>query len=109
MLAIGLASFVISGSPIQRLIGIIFPAGVLWAFSKRQHIGSGDIKLTMAVGLYYGYLQAAIMLIGALLIIVCYARLFLKSTKRAKAKTVPFAPFITVICLIGFIYKHTLL
>jgi len=103
LLIIGLANIFTVEVPFQHIIGSIFPAIVLLAFSKRRHIGSGDIKLMIAVGLYYGYLQAAIMLICALLAVACYA-LLLQRLQKPEVKTVPFAPFIAAFCLLGSVF-----
>jgi prepilin signal peptidase PulO-like enzyme (type II secretory pathway) len=102
MIMIGLISLAADGFPAQRIIGGIFPAIVLLAFKKQHQTGFGDIKLIMALGLYYGYLPASIILICAMLLISCYS-LLLKRKKGKEIKTVPFAPFIAVFCLLLFI------
>ena len=101
---IGLISLIKYGFPPERLIGLIFPAIILWVFSHRQKIGSGDVKLTIVVGLYYGYLAAAMILIGAIVLISCYS-LFIQGRKHS---SLPFAPFMFTFCLITSIIKHFL-
>ena len=100
MMFIGAVALVGSCFSLEHIIGFIFPAIVLWAFSKSHHIGFGDIKLIMAVGLYYGYLPTSIILICAMLLTSCYG-LFCKHKERLELKTVPFAPFVAIFCLIA--------
>jgi hypothetical protein len=108
MIIIGIISIFTYGFSFQHIIGIFFPAIVLLIFSNKRHIGFGDIKLTIAVGFYYGYWQAGVILICALLLLSCYG-LLLKLRQRTDIKTAPFAPFIAVFCLIGSILKMTAL
>lgn len=104
MAIFGIISLFAEGFPQERIIGCIFPAIVLWAFKKRHHIGFGDIKLTIVIGLYYGYLQSSVILICALLLAACYGQ-FLKRIKHWEIKTVPLAPFVCVFCLLVSILR----
>jgi len=105
MLIIGGINLVASETLLPHIIGIAFPAIVLLAFRKRHHIGFGDIKLTIAIGLYYGYLPAGIILVFAMLLCACYG-LLMKLKKHLEIKTVPFAPFIFVFCLLAFLIEQ---
>jgi len=108
MIMLGVIGLVAEGFPSQRLIGCVFPAIVLLAFNKQRQIGFGDIKLAIAIGIQYGYLPASVILICAMLLTSCYS-LFIRHKKGREVKTVPFAPFITIFCLLFFILKHLLI
>lgn len=104
MLIIGFIGLFILRFPQERVIGCVFPAAVLWAFKKRGNIGYGDIKLMIAVGLFYGYMYASVILACALLLTPCYS-LFIRKEKRPEVKTVPLAPFVAVFCLMASVLR----
>ena len=100
LVTIGIINLVADNFPLTNIIGIVFPAIVLLAFSKRHHIGFGDIKLTIAIGLYYGYMSACVILICAMLA-GSFCSFLLKRKKQLEIKSMPLAPFIFAFCLLA--------
>lgn len=88
------------------LIGIFFPSIVLFLLRLRgsQYIGFGDIKLVMAVGFFYGYIVAGIIVLISLIMLLVYALIRRKRINRIES--VCFGPFIAVASLIGFFLSH---
>jgi len=85
------------------LIGIVFPSVVLFALRiyKNEIVGFGDIKIVMAVGLFYGYLTSCIIVFIALTMLCIYAPFYKMFGNKSDA--ICFGPFLALASLLGFV------
>ncbi len=103
LLALGVVRAIFCQNLLEGAIGLVCPAAVLLLLrvSRLNFVGLGDVKLTMAMGCFYGYVHASIMLLAALtMLLVC--SLIVKVSNQKTDKSVPFAPFLCVVSLLGF-------
>ena len=84
-------------------IGIVFPSAVLFVvrFLDSKSIGFGDIKIVMAIGFFYGYLRAGIIVVLSLALLYIFA--WIKRKRRAEVSSVCFGPFLAAASLVGFL------
>ena len=65
----------------------------------KQSVGAGDLKIACSSGLFLGFSSALTAFFTAFLSCAAYAiilQIYVKTTKKATAKTVPFAPFLLI-------------
>ena len=103
VLMMGVVRIFILKDYVPCVIGIAFPSAVLFALRIHSSaaIGFGDIKLVMAVGFFYGYLRAGIIVMISLTALCIYA--LIRRKKRTDTASVCFGPFLAGASLIGFI------
>jgi leader peptidase (prepilin peptidase)/N-methyltransferase len=91
---------------------VALPLFLLWAFSKGQWLGFGDVKLAVAIGYLLGVSAgfASLMIgfwiggiVGIILLVVH------RNRKKVTMKTaLPFAPFLIVGCALAFFFEINL-
>lgn len=99
--ALAVVHMTIIGSYALHIAGLMFPAAALLLLRKNSwgHIGFGDIKLTMALGLFYGCLCTGVIAMAALLMALSLS--LLRQRFSEQPNDVPFAPLLTLSSLIG--------
>ncbi|MEN9582651.1 MAG: hypothetical protein RL641_605 [Candidatus Parcubacteria bacterium] len=85
---------------------VALPLFILWAVSKGEWLGFGDVKLAVAIGFLLGMSRgfAALVMsfwIGAIIGIVI---LLMKGSMSARKMQIPFAPFLVAGTLIAFFF-----
>jgi len=100
---LGIARMLIREDYVSCMIGILFPSAVLFALRiyNSTIIGFGDIKLIIAVGFFFGYLRAGMIVLLSLTALLIYA--LIRQKTRTKETSVCFGPFLAVCSLLGFI------
>jgi leader peptidase (prepilin peptidase) / N-methyltransferase len=94
---------------IAPLIGAAF-FGAQWLFSRGTWVGSGDILLAVAMGLFLGawpVMFVALML--AYVIGACFVTVQLMRQKTKAGESVAFGPFLVVGTVIAFVYGEKIL
>jgi prepilin signal peptidase PulO-like enzyme (type II secretory pathway) len=90
------------------LAGLIFfsPFGILWLISSGRWLGLGDAKLAMVIGWLLGFITGASTLIIAVWIgasVGVYLWVMSLVQKKTFNHELPFAPFLIIATLIGFL------
>ncbi len=86
---------------------VALPLFILWAVSKGEWLGFGDVKLAIAIGLLLGMSRGFAALIlgfwfGAIIGIII---LLIKGSQGSRKMQIPFAPFLVLGTLVAFFYN----
>ncbi len=89
---------------------VALPLFILWAISKGEWLGLGDVKLTIAMGLLLGVSRGFSALVMSFWIgaVVGIIILLIKGKLSARKMQIPFAPFLVVATFIAFFFDITI-
>ena len=101
--------FLVSGSIIYSVIGVLIGSGtllMLWIITSRRGIGLGDVKLMIPLGLLFGPANTILLLFNSF-IFGGFIGLLLIIFKKATLKTaVPFGPFLAGIAILYMLFPQ---
>lgn len=101
---LGAAATIVSASIVEHLLGLALALPLVIP-GLLGHLGGGDYKLLLGIGLYLGFTQSLLASVLSVPVTICLAVYYIITKKTLKNVRIPLAPLIAFGCIGSVILK----